>query len=880
MHKNNKAFTLVELIVVITIIAILWTIAFISLQWYSLKARDSRRTSDVSNIKTSLELFVLNASYYPEPDNAWEVYHSWWLLWKQWTVWDNVSTNLSRNLQAKPIDPLTEVEYVYSTIYSKKEYELLSIYESDIASNNNVVNQTSAANGVYTKIDWTYNWLYIKTPSYFVMLPSIITSEDIPFWTWLILTNANIKSQIITNWDNVPARWQKPAITWWIEELTLQVYTWTITDNSSPGEKKALAEKIRAAYAWTVLAHRSLYKTILDMPDDELEELINNIVLKWKIPANDPTSFMACESSTIDWVDYSEITYNYAWLDNWETVTWNWSSAITDWTKNYTWDISCDDWEVEITNEIETIDCDPWFIEQWWVCVVNDCLWTIVTNWTSNALTETSSSSWTYNETPWVCTFICNATYHWDWDSCESNTQIVACWLTTPSYTTPSWASTYTQTWNWSIYIPTTSWWEDQATCDFDCITDYHWDWDSCEPDVIYCMTQWEANTLNSALNASYTPEEWCDLNFLDRSYSSITTLPSEIWLLTNLWVLDLSFNQITIIPSSISNLTNLTYLNLTGNMLNELPDEIWALMAMEELYLGENTLYYLPPNVYSFGWLRILDLWWNNFSSLPDQIWNFTNLLLLQLEGLHLTELPNSIWNLTNLQELYIMSSDLTSLPSSITNLWQLQVLNLNNNPGLWNLWTQFDIYSSILSQDNITPEWDTINIEWDWNSINITISAWWGWGWASLVPILTGESPMLTYSSYGWSDYAWKAFDWDVTFWNRWWVDVSPPVDPNPWIQYAFPEPKIVTSYTITPCESGDTMAPNGWVLESSDDGENWTVIDSRVGEYFGPWIPQTFNISAPFPAFAYRLTVNDIVWGWPGSYMMIWEIEYFGY
>jgi len=32
---NKKAFTLVELIVVITILAILWTIAFISLQGYS-----------------------------------------------------------------------------------------------------------------------------------------------------------------------------------------------------------------------------------------------------------------------------------------------------------------------------------------------------------------------------------------------------------------------------------------------------------------------------------------------------------------------------------------------------------------------------------------------------------------------------------------------------------------------------------------------------------------------------------------------------------------------------------------------------------------------------------------------------------------------------
>ncbi|MDD2908086.1 MAG: prepilin-type N-terminal cleavage/methylation domain-containing protein [Candidatus Gracilibacteria bacterium] len=50
MQKNNKAFTLVELIVVITILAILGTIAFINLQGYSVSARDGKRISDINNI--------------------------------------------------------------------------------------------------------------------------------------------------------------------------------------------------------------------------------------------------------------------------------------------------------------------------------------------------------------------------------------------------------------------------------------------------------------------------------------------------------------------------------------------------------------------------------------------------------------------------------------------------------------------------------------------------------------------------------------------------------------------------------------------------------------------------------------------------------------
>ncbi len=96
--KNKQAFTLVELIVVITILAILWTIAFISLQLYSKSARDSRRISDISNVKKSLELFSIKTWKYPLPDSPNEATFSWSKIWTQWIVWDNMSTNLSRNL--------------------------------------------------------------------------------------------------------------------------------------------------------------------------------------------------------------------------------------------------------------------------------------------------------------------------------------------------------------------------------------------------------------------------------------------------------------------------------------------------------------------------------------------------------------------------------------------------------------------------------------------------------------------------------------------------------------------------------------------------------------------------------------------------------------
>ncbi len=49
-YSGSAAFTLVELIVVITILAILGTIGFLSLQGYSSSARDSTRSSDLASI--------------------------------------------------------------------------------------------------------------------------------------------------------------------------------------------------------------------------------------------------------------------------------------------------------------------------------------------------------------------------------------------------------------------------------------------------------------------------------------------------------------------------------------------------------------------------------------------------------------------------------------------------------------------------------------------------------------------------------------------------------------------------------------------------------------------------------------------------------------
>jgi len=55
--KNKKGFTLVELLIVIAIIGVLSTIAFVSLNRARSKARDAKRIADVRQLQSALELF-------------------------------------------------------------------------------------------------------------------------------------------------------------------------------------------------------------------------------------------------------------------------------------------------------------------------------------------------------------------------------------------------------------------------------------------------------------------------------------------------------------------------------------------------------------------------------------------------------------------------------------------------------------------------------------------------------------------------------------------------------------------------------------------------------------------------------------------------------
>ncbi|MDR2411484.1 MAG: prepilin-type N-terminal cleavage/methylation domain-containing protein [Candidatus Peribacteria bacterium] len=64
---NKKAFSLVELIVSITILVILSSISFISYNSYLTKARDTQRKSDISYVSSALKSYKQQKGSYPNP---------------------------------------------------------------------------------------------------------------------------------------------------------------------------------------------------------------------------------------------------------------------------------------------------------------------------------------------------------------------------------------------------------------------------------------------------------------------------------------------------------------------------------------------------------------------------------------------------------------------------------------------------------------------------------------------------------------------------------------------------------------------------------------------------------------------------------------------
>lgn len=77
---------------------------------------------------------------------------------------------------------------------------------------------------------------------------------------------------------------------------------------------------------------------------------------------------------------------------------------------------------------------------------------------------------------------------------------------------------------------------------------------------------------------------------------------------------------------------------------------------------------------------------------------------------------------------------------------------------------------------------------------------------------------------------------------------------------VQLALAAPATVGLYTVTSAAGSDTLDPRDWVVEGSNDGVAWDLLDTRTGERFA-WRQQTrvFLLAQPVGYAYYRLSVT---------------------
>lgn len=98
----KKGFTLIEMLIVITIIALLASLILVGMGGARAKARDSRRIADLHAIQNALELYYAKFYFYPQPQSDWRGFS---------LILTNPETGIG--VSSVPKDPLTNVGWTY-----------------------------------------------------------------------------------------------------------------------------------------------------------------------------------------------------------------------------------------------------------------------------------------------------------------------------------------------------------------------------------------------------------------------------------------------------------------------------------------------------------------------------------------------------------------------------------------------------------------------------------------------------------------------------------------------------------------------------------------------------------------------------------------------
>ena len=125
MKNSKKWFTLVELLVVITILAIISVVAYQSFSWATDKANASRKLQDVTTIESWLQQYFANNNFYPPVDLIDTSKNKYWYDKAQVATPSNTLTVTKTWVEIKEVNTATgwgKMRLLIKTNLSKMNY--------------------------------------------------------------------------------------------------------------------------------------------------------------------------------------------------------------------------------------------------------------------------------------------------------------------------------------------------------------------------------------------------------------------------------------------------------------------------------------------------------------------------------------------------------------------------------------------------------------------------------------------------------------------------------------------------------------------------------------------------------------------------------------
>ena len=755
-------FTLVELIVVITILAILSTVAFVSLQWYGRSARDSARISDIRLIEKALILHRTEWNRYPSPENQVPFSYSGWIVWNQGTFGET-ARKATRTLSNLPIDPVTKNEYAYSVTTNQWEFQLAWMLEWELAYENTIIPQGYAA---WNKVGrafvvWDFNGRLVKTTdptdvniSYILAVPTII-SWDITLTD--IETLLASQKLVYPNQSVTPASYVLNPESDFSDSETLDyapvdilVFSGRVEGLQNEVEQLQLLQKLQQAYSWSIVAEVSSdIKNLVKHPVDtnnasnQSKNLIGGIInngLKITVPSywwtastsSSVPTFGSCEltQAEIDWLNaffaLKPIYHEFAqgWCDR--TVV----SAFGQWL---TWEIPSGLWKLTNLTQLKLNN--------------NNLTGSIpIEIWNLTGLTYITIQE-TGLEGP-IPESIGNLVSLENFYGQKNN---FSGSIPSGFWNMPNLSLLELGHNNFTWAVPESFWNLDNLPVlilDDNNLSSLHSSIDQMDalhtiqiydnpnlsvlPDSLVNMTELTGVLLNNtnlwslATNfESYSSAEtqtgvtntWKSMTIeWDGTYVDITVTDAGWWApvtlgtcwLTQTEIDDMNtfFNWVSGFPiADAQTWCNLTYLTAYNQWLTwSIPDWVWKLTSLTNLLLNDNNLTWtIPEELWNLVNLWNLNLHTNNFSGpLPDGIGNLTALGELHLHTNNFSgPLPSSMWNLTNVYFFFLQNNSFSgALPESLWNLNTLTEMVLNHN-NFSSLNTSIDQMTALTSID-----------------------------------------------------------------------------------------------------------------------------------------------------------------------------------